>query len=239
MKKKRLLIGREPEQAEELVHLLEENISHSWSISSLPLILTRPLATRNIQIKRYDTLLFTSATAVRYYLSSGGTLEEKQILTLGKKTAQALSPISPHFISSFPNALEMAKELIAHQHLYLRGHSILQPMSTRASRFLQEQLTPFVSSYQAIHYYETLPNLSLDQGILNQTDAVIFYSPSAIDSWETMTEHRPYAITLGATSTRRLLKTGLWTHHLESPSPEYQDILQTIKQINKTYTYVS
>lgn len=83
---KNILITREKSQFEEVKKLFEKE---GFNPISFPTIKFEEVE-NNINVNEYDYLIFTSKNAVTFFLKKFPNINNKKILTVGEKTAQAL-----------------------------------------------------------------------------------------------------------------------------------------------------
>lgn len=133
-------------------------------------------------IQSYDGFAFTSANAVHYFLENINTsaLAKKSIFALQGATRRELlsRDIIPNIIA--PNVDELGK-LIKLKHEAIRVQKVLHPTGNLTLSTLRDILIESGLSYQDINVYKTELNpIPIDA---YPYKAVLFFSPSAIDSF--------------------------------------------------------
>lgn len=225
MNGQRLVIGRSAEQVKGLVAALQR-LDPQLRIQCIPLITTLPLDVPLPEPDTYDTLLFTSQNAVRFFLEKGGKVEGKRLLAIGEATARAL-PAPCHFISGAGHADGMADELLSLVD-DLRDCRILYPTSALSERLLEKRLAPVVASFLTLPIYTSAPHPALSTADLS-ADYALYYSPSGVSAWAKKNADRPTAISIGPSTTSRLKKLG-WTHIIEANAPTEEALYKTLKE---------
>lgn len=225
---RQLIIGRSLEQTGELVPQLMW-LDPELQVQCLSLIQVEPTDVPLPPSSSYDTLLFTSQNAVRFFLQKGGTTTGKALLCIGPATAQAL-PTPPHFVSRFGHARGMAAELVA-QLSDLSTRHLLYPTSALSELVLQQQLAPRVASFCTLPIYTTVPHPRIPTTLA--PDYAVYYSPSAVTAWAERNNSRPTAVSIGPSTTNRLRQLG-WTHIFQAKTPTNGAVFQTLKQLLKT-----
>ncbi|MDP7040329.1 MAG: uroporphyrinogen-III synthase [Myxococcota bacterium] len=231
----RILITRPQAQSEALGALL---VAADAEVVVLPLLEVHGLRTdelpinlKKIEQKQYDTLLFTSANAVRFFLTQASELgydatflKEQQIYALGRQTQEQLNRLGcasycDDRVRSSEDFLRMLINAFADA---LPGQHFFWPRALRVRDVLAQGLREQGAQCSECVVYETLA-IKTEEPLPEHLDWVVFSSPSAIDAFVNAFSTLPkvhYAC-IGEVSARRLQEEGVSCHVIaKEPSNE-------------------
>jgi uroporphyrinogen-III synthase len=190
---KRIVVTRAPEQARELIAMLETLGAEVFAfplLEVLPVEDTLALDAAIRQLTQFDWLIFTSQNAVSFFVRRCGELGVKasdlsartQIAAVGPATAKAtgLAGYPVHFVSPEPHGLGLAAGLFPE----VEGKRVLLPRSDRASNELPAALRKAGAGVLEVTAYRTVvseePQGELLQRISRrEVDVITCASPSA------------------------------------------------------------
>ena len=150
-----------------------------------------PLDAAITEIERFDWMILTSAQAVRAVIKRGEGLKLRlvrsgsrpRIACVGPVTAEAArqAGFRVEYVAETHTGAALADELGNR----LRGSKVLLPRSDRANPDLPLSLRRYGAEVTEVTAYRTLRPSAVDEGQLRQiagggTDAVLFFSPSAV-----------------------------------------------------------
>ena len=197
----------------------------------------------------YDWIIFTSANAVRYFMkylnNSQKSLEKVNISCVGKKTAEILKKfnVTPALIPEKYSSDELFSALLKHD---LHGKRILLPVSNLAGKELQKALQERGALVERIVVYKNVPNEHTEKEKIchkienNEIDCIIFFSPSAIDTFAQLMEEKGIELikkrnvaiaVIGSTTARAARKNDLNPVII----PEMSDELSFINELKKYF----
>ncbi len=194
---RRIVVTRAPEQSQELLDRLRDAGADALSLPMVRFL--DPLDTDTgaldqaiAALDEFDWLVLTSANAVRFFLGRCRKLDrwpregKPKIATVGPATRAALevAGLRAAFMPQAFNGAALAAELAA----YLPGQRVLLPRSDRAPADLPVALRGAGAMVTEVVAYRTAEPESLDGSLLDeichgQVDAVIFFSPSAVQQF--------------------------------------------------------
>lgn len=150
-------------------------------ITHLPQIKVVSRKMRLESIEPFTHIIFTSKSAVRFFLEQFPSIDGKVVIAIGKITALHLQKkaIFPNYISQEETQEGIISLL---NQLDLKAAYLLLPRSTRARPLLVNALKKRGIRYRAIDLYETVPT-QLPLPDLNQFDEIVFTSPSTVEAF--------------------------------------------------------
>lgn len=134
-----------------------------------------------VDINQYDTVLFTSITAVKHF-TQNIDIKGKKIISIGSGTTRALNKIGleVNYESTKPDSDTLYNELLSMK-LTNRGFTnILYPCSKKSDNELQK-----LENVESLPIYTT-ENVEQDELLkinLDRVEGIIFTSPSTVDSF--------------------------------------------------------
>ncbi len=137
---------------------------------------------QSVHSHTFDSVAFTSANAVRYFLQHKAALEllrGKNIFSLALRTFEELSKHNLQPISGGKNIEELAKTIIQTQF----AKSVLRVRGNLSLGVLEEKLVSSGIHYTSLIVYHTI--LQSDIAVNENFDVVMFYSPSGVESFLT------------------------------------------------------
>ena len=193
---RRIVVTRAPEQSKELLDRLRDAGAEA---ASLPMVRfldpqdTAPLDRTILALDEFDWLLLTSANAVRFFLARclrtsdrWPRPDEPKIAAVGPTLARSLETanLRAAFVPQAFSGAALAAELAPH----LPGMRVLLPRSDRAAPELPAALREAGAIVTEVVAYLTARPESLDGVLLDRichggADAVIFFSPSAVEQF--------------------------------------------------------
>jgi len=190
LEKKKVVITRAIEQADEIVKLFKEKEAE---VILFPTIKIRPIFSEQIlkaveSLGGYEWVIFTSANGVRYFVAqikkagiSTSVFSQVKICAIGPATASALKSFSlkPHIVPSKFIAEEVLKIL---KNEDIKGKRILIPRAKEARDVLPKGLQEEGALVDVVAVYETIQaepdKKSLSQ--LEEAHIFTFTSPSTV-----------------------------------------------------------
>jgi len=194
---KRIVITRAALQSEALAKVLAE-------LGAIPLVLPLvefgepedlgPLDAAIAKLERFDWIIFTSGQAVRAFAARSKDLgasrnaagSKSQIAAVGPVSAEAVrqTGLPVEYVARTHSGVGLANELGER----LRGRSVLLPRSDRANPDLPAALKTHGAQVTEVVAYRTLQPGEVDRQKLSsisagETDAVLFFSPSAVQNF--------------------------------------------------------
>jgi len=205
---KRLVITRAPEQAREMVNVLE---ALGAEVLLLPMVeFTPPEDSRGLddalhKLPDFDAILFLSRNAVRYVFKRcrelGMKCEASQsakcmIAAVGPGTAQALAIEGSRvdFVAKGQTGEALVRELGDR----VAGKKVLLPRSDRGDARLSKALDDAGAHLTEVIAYRTTAPETIEPGLLarvrgGEVDAIIFASPSAFHAFSDRMDAREVA----------------------------------------------
>ena len=150
-----------------------------------------PLDRAIAEMPQFDWLILTSAQAVRAVIERAADLQQPLLRAEGRLRVACVGPVTAEFarkaglpveyVAVTHNGVALANELGSKLH----GAKVLLPRSDRAKRDLPVALTRFGAQVTEVIAYRTLRPAETDQDELKkiangQADAILFFSPSAV-----------------------------------------------------------
>jgi uroporphyrinogen III methyltransferase/synthase len=150
-----------------------------------------PLDAAITDIQRFDWMILTSAQAVRSVVKRCEDLKRKVIREEGKLRIACVGPVTAeaaqqaglavHYVAETHTGAGLAEELGSK----LAGAKVLLPRSDRANPDLSVALKRHGAELSEVIAYRTLRPKAVDEKNLSQiangeTDAILFFSPSAV-----------------------------------------------------------
>jgi uroporphyrinogen-III synthase len=190
-----------------------------------------PINLKKIEQKQYDTLLFTSANAVRFFLAQASELgyaatflKAQQIYALGRQTQEELNRFDcasycDERVRSSEDFLRMLIDTFAPA---LAGQHFLWPRALRVRDVLAQGLRAQGAQCSECVVYETLA-IKPEEALPERLDWIIFASPSAVDAFVDAfgTFPKVHYACIGEVSARRLQEEGVSCQALaKAPSNE-------------------
>jgi uroporphyrinogen-III synthase len=190
---KRIVVTRAPEQARELIAMLETLGAQVFAfplLEALPVEDTLPLDAAIRQLPEFDWLIFTSQNAVSFFVRRCGELGVKasdlsartQIAVVGPATAKAagLAGYPVHFVGPETHGLGLAAGLMGG----MEGKRVLLPRSDLASKELPAALRKAGAGVLEVTAYRTVaseepPGELLQRVSRREVDVITCASPSA------------------------------------------------------------
>lgn len=197
---KRIVITRAALQSEELAKELSARGAHSVI---LPLVSFAepedfaPLDRAIAEIQQFDWLILTSAQTVRAIMQRADGLQRSlapggarlRVACVGPVTAEAArnAKLPVEYVAVTHNGVGLANELGGK----LQGSKVLLPRSDRANPDLPAALKRFGAHVTEVVAYRTVrpsesDRKSLKNIVAGQADAILFFSPSAVQHFAEM-----------------------------------------------------
>jgi uroporphyrinogen-III synthase len=192
---RRIVVTRAPEQSEELLARLRDAGVEALSLPLVRFVELTDTAALDETIALLDTfdwLVLTSANAVQFFLARCRKLDrwprgdKPKIAAVGPATRAALEAAGlwTAFMPQIFNGEALAAELAPH----LPGRRVLLPRSDRAEADLPAALRAAGATVTEVVAYLTAAPERLDDSLIGmicqgQVDAVIFFSPSAVQQF--------------------------------------------------------
>lgn len=125
-----------------------------------------------------ECLIFTSANAVKYFFqkTSSQSVKSKKVYAIGANTCRELNAYNIAPINVADNAKELADIIVNEKHI----RCVLHVCGNLRLNMLQERFTTAGIDYNDLVVYQT--NL-LKPKVTERFDAVMFYSPSGVESF--------------------------------------------------------
>ena len=159
-----------------------------------------------------DYVIFSSKNAVKTVLKSAYALVNTQVLCVGKQTEQLLFK---NGIKTTKTAKNMA-ELIIFLEKIAEKSSFLHFCGNRRLSLLAEKMTAWKANFEEIVVYDTTLNI---KKINAMPDAILFYSPSGVESHTNMnTIGNSSCFCIGETTAKALPEQPKDLVVLENPS---------------------
>ena len=206
---RRIVVTRAPEQSEELLGRLRDAGAEALTLPMVRFLGpadTSALDRAIVALDQFDWLLLTSANAVHFFLARCRKLnrwprvDRPKIAAVGPATRAALESagLQAAFVPQAFHGAALAAELAPH----LPGQRVLLPRSDRAAADLPAALREAGAVVTEVVAYRTAPPESLDAALLDKichggVDAVIFFSPSAVEQFAQALGRAPRSETLG------------------------------------------
>ena len=191
---KRIVLTRDPEQAREWIHSLEQLGADVLLLPTVAFAPPEDWSQLDEELRRlggFDALIFFSKNAVRYVLDRCAQLgikcemlqaNNRVLAAVGPGTAEELSARGLHanFISKGRTGESLAREFGP----VLKGRKALVPRSDRGDERVLESLRKAGANVTSVIAYRTTVPESLDSAALarirqGDADAIVFASPSA------------------------------------------------------------
>ncbi|MBX9733016.1 MAG: uroporphyrinogen-III synthase [Chitinophagaceae bacterium] len=220
--------------------LTEQELIHARSLSQevicFDVIQTEALPFNISHAVQFDSLAFTSVNAVTYFLADEQVLlllAHKTIFSISGKTTKALLDKGFKAITTADNALQLAAKI-----KQSAAVSVLHPCSSIRLNDLEKELDNSGIHYIPVPVYTTnFIDIKIDA---KEYDALLFFSPSGVESFLNQNEIAPNAICccIGET-TARFLQTQQCNNHIIYPaSPSVFDMLSLVaNHINFKHTH--
>jgi uroporphyrinogen-III synthase len=228
---KRVIITRAKTQSAELLQKLTELGAIPIS---LPMLSFAPPADCSaldealIHMDQFDWIIFTSANAVRAVIERGNTLERVIHETERFPLVAAVGPATraeaerAGFPVSFVAVVHSSSALAAELGSRLSGKRVFLPRSDRANADLPSALQRGGAKVTDVIAYQTvrpggMDKERLDSAIGRKTDAILFFSPSAVHFFADTVGHerlgtldkRMAVVSVGPTTARALTQAGI------------------------------
>jgi uroporphyrinogen-III synthase len=190
-----IVVTRAPEQSQELFDRLREAGAKTLSlpiVRFLDPVDTSALDAAIAALDEFDWLVLTSANAVQFFLARCRKLDrwpradKTKIATVGPATRAALEAagLRSTFVPLAFNGAALAAELAPH----LPGQRVLLPRSNRAAGDLPAALRGAGAVVAEVVAYRTAAPESMERSLIEsichgEVDAVIFFSPSAVEQF--------------------------------------------------------
>lgn len=226
--------------------LLEGLIKLGVDLMIDTMIHTSPISLSPKQIKSVihsDVIIFTSKRGVQYTLSQINPVccKEKQIVVIGKKTAQALETyeLTPIIISQGQTSQEMGVDLV--ESGFLQGKKVTGLLAELADDTLYDYLSP-ICDYQRINVYHTFTSNKIQaetEETIKSKDKliVVFTSASAahafIQLYGSILHENVKFISIGPSTSAMIEKNGYKTT-LESNVSTYEGLLYSLTTLIKS-----
>lgn len=174
-----------------------------------PLIKTEAIADIQVDIEKYDALLFTSRSAVRYFLKNHSVHPNQIVFAVGPHTADFLieNGISVDFMPDIYDAEHLAPIVETKN-----CKSILYPCSQLSDNKLHRLV-----NVSPVPFYRTVMPEQTECPELDFFNGVIFSSPSTVDAFFKLYESVPASLIFyvyGKSSLNRLLSYGIEKHRI-------------------------
>jgi uroporphyrinogen-III synthase len=195
---KRIVVTRAPEQAQELVHALEQLGAQVILLPMVSFALPDDCQKLDEQLRHldwFDAILFLSKNAVRYMFDRCAQLgikcemlqsSSRFVAAVGPATAEALKQkgIRVNYVAQKGTGEALAREL----RQSLAGRRVLLPRSDRGDERVPRALREVGANVTEVIAYRTMETDNLDADILARVrhaeiNAVIFASPSAFQNF--------------------------------------------------------
>lgn len=159
-----------------------------------------------------DYVIFSSKNAVKTVLKSAYALANTQVLCVGKQSEKLLFKKG---IKTIKTAKNMA-ELVIFIEKIAKNASFLHFCGNRRLPLLAEKMTAWKANFKEIVVYNTTPNV---KKINAAPDAILFYSPSGVESHTNMnTIGNSSCFCIGETTAKALPEQPKKLVVLENPS---------------------
>lgn len=159
-----------------------------------------------------DYVIFSSKNAVKTVLKSAYALANTQVLCVGKQSEKLLFKKG---IKTIKTAKNMA-ELVSFIEKIAKNASFLHFCGNRRLPLLAEKMTAWKANFKEIVVYNTTPNV---KKINAAPDAILFYSPSGVESHTNMnTIGNSSCFCIGETTAKALPEQPKKLVVLENPS---------------------
>jgi uroporphyrinogen-III synthase len=194
---RRIVVTRAPEQSQELFDCLRDAGAKTLLLPMVHFLDpvdtdTDALDQAIVALDEFDWLVLMSANAVQFFLARCRKLDrwprggKPKIATVGPATRAALevAGLRAAFMPQAFNGAALAAELAPH----LPGQHVLLPRSNRAAADLPAALRGAGAIVTEVVAYRTAAPESMDRSLLDaichgEVDAVIFFSPSAVEQF--------------------------------------------------------
>jgi len=192
---RRIVVTRAPEQSQELLDCLRDAGADALSLPMVRFLEVADTAALDQAIALlddFDWLVLTSANAVRFFLARCRELErwprgdKPKIAAVGPATRASLEAtgLRAAFVPQAFNSAALVDELAP----YLPGRRVLLPRSDLANRELPAELGGAGAEVTEVVAYRTAEPESVDGSLVDrichgEVDAVIFFSPSAVQQF--------------------------------------------------------
>jgi uroporphyrinogen-III synthase len=227
---KRIVVTRAPEQAGELIHILEHMGAEIIPMPSVGFESpedSRPLDRALGALRSFDWVLFTSQNAVRFIAlrleQIGLPPTIRQVAAVGPATAEAakLQGFHVDYVATNHNAHSLAQELRDS----FAGKKVFLPRSDRAGDHLATALREGGAQVTDLVAYRTVAPEAPDQAVLDrirgaEVDVTIFASPSAFHNLDgflgagelTKLAERVQFAAIGPTTAKAMREAGVRVH---------------------------
>ena len=159
-----------------------------------------------------DYVIFSSKNAVKTVLKSAYALANTQVLCVGKQSEELLFKKN---IKTIKTAKNMA-ELVIFIEKIAKNASFLHFCGNRRLPLLAKKMTAWKANFKEIEVYNTTPNV---KKINAAPDAILFYSPSGVESHTNMnTIGNSSCFCIGETTAKALPEQPKKLVVLENPS---------------------
>jgi uroporphyrinogen-III synthase len=162
-----------------------------------------PFDIKNIDQKKFDTVVFTSANAVKYFFESNdaaGLVKDKTVFGLQGKTGEGLlaAGVKANVIGN--NASELADSIIEGK----SSTAVLHVCGNLKLPVLENKLKVAGIGYTDLMVYKTIRYN--DKRVNELFDAVLFYSPSGVDAFLAQNDlgYKTICCCIGHTTTEAL-----------------------------------
>ena len=173
-----------------------------------------------------DYVIFSSKNAVKNVLKNGFQMANTQVLCVGKKSEELLFKKGIKTIKTTKNMAELVSfiEKIA------KNGSFLHFCGNRRLPLLAEKMTAWKANFKEIVVYDTALNI---KKINAAPDAILFYSPSGVESHTNMnTIGNSSCFCIGKTTAKALPEQPKGLVVLENPNIKTL-VAKTIQQLKK------
>jgi uroporphyrinogen-III synthase len=202
---RRIVVTRAPEQSAELLDCLREAGADALSLPMVRFL--EPVDTAALDqaiaaLEEFDWLVLTSANAVQFFLARCRKLdrwlrgEKPKIAVVGPATRASLEAagLRAAFVPQTFNSAALVDELAP----YLPGRRVLLPRSDLANYELPAEFGGAGAEVTEVVAYRTVAPERLDDAMIGmicngEVDAVIFFSPSAVQQFAGALGSRPLA----------------------------------------------
>lgn len=192
---KSIVVTRDASQAKSFVRQLK---NRGAEVFQFPTLQITDVDDRNQVVEtvgdksQFDWIIFTSANAVKYFLSYADfrheSIQKLKVACVGNKTADLLAEfgLRPELT---PEKYTTRDLLIALQEYDLNGNRILLPVSNLSRPELEQGLQDLGAQVQRIEVYKNIPYNNPKKKILYKricddlVDCITFFSPSALNSF--------------------------------------------------------
>lgn len=159
-----------------------------------------------------DYVIFSSKNAVKTVLKSAYALANTQVLCVGKQSEELLFKKGIKTIKTAKNM----EELVIFIEKIAKNASFLHFCGNRRLPLLAERMTAWKANFKEIVVYNTTPNV---KKINAAPDAILFYSPSGVESHTNMnTIGNSSCFCIGETTAKALPEQPKKLVVLENPS---------------------